>query len=73
MRRMQRVLLEAIDPLNNAMAVVLPLDTPDSRSVLVYLSDLCDDPEDGVMVYVPGTCWEQNYAMFYDKAATTRV
>jgi hypothetical protein len=64
---MQRVLLRAVDPLNSAMVVVSPLDVPDSRSALVSLEDLCDDPEDGVMVYIPGASWEQNYAMFYDQ------
>ena len=63
---MQRVLVQAIDPLNDAMVVVSPLDVADSRSALVHLVDLCDDPEDGVMVYIPGASWDQNYAMFYD-------
>ena len=64
---MQRVLLHAVDPMNHAMVVVSPVDVPDSRSLLVCLSDLCDDPEDGIMLYVPGASWEQNYAMFYDQ------
>ena len=67
LHRMQRVLLQATDPLNRAMVVISPLDVSDSRSALVSLSDLCDDPEDGVMVYIPGASWEQNYAMFYDQ------
>ena len=66
MQRMQRVQLQAIDPLNSEMVVVCPVDVPDSRSVLVPLTDLCDDLEHGFMLYVPCATWELNYSLLYD-------
>ena len=67
MQRMQRVRIQAFDPLNTKMVVVCPVEVADSRSVLVSIEDLCDDVEHGVMVYIPGASWDQNYAMFYDQ------
>lgn len=61
---MMRVKLVGMDPLNNEFVVVHTIQAPDQRTYLVRLSDLCDDPIEDVMKYIPNATWEMNFLYF---------